>query len=563
MARQKRPSRGRTNQAVAVSSNPETVAMGGGYEAARKLGQEMAGWLARNNSADRDILPVKDRIDARAVDIVRNDAYVEGGIEKTKNAVVGARLLLSSDPKIDYLSLQDSRFDSKWAEEFQTEIETKWDLYAESESRWVDAQRSKTASEIVRLNLGSLMIQGEALISSEWIRRQARRPYKTAFLSLDPFRVGDPQAGNSTETVGKNIRKGVRLNQYGEAIGYFIANEHPHDYYPSIRNDMTGAMYQYVPKETPWGRTNILLMQEERRVAQTRGVSRMAAALKEMKMTKNFRDVMLQNAIVNATYAAAIESDLPTKEVLEMLGGGENATMDQFEGAISGYTGGYLAALAAYIENSNGTTLNGVKIPHLFPGTKMTLQPAAQGGPLGTDFEKSLLRYLAASMNMSFEQFSGDMSDVNYSTLKGAINETEKSIRVIKRNAADRMMNMMYRNFMEELFANDEIESMPRGHQVFFWDRMNRDAYCSAQWFNSGRGQIDELKETQAAGLRLKFGISTLEAEAGRFGMDYRQLMRQRKREEEFAKRLGLTLGYNDPSLNAASGAPRDKTQDE
>ncbi len=51
---------------------------------------------------------------------------------------------------------------------------------------------------------------------------------------------------------------------------------------------------------------------EQQRPDQTRGVAAMVSALKEMRITKQFRDVTLQNAVVNATYAASIESDLPS-----------------------------------------------------------------------------------------------------------------------------------------------------------------------------------------------------------------------------------------------------------
>ena len=527
---------------------------GGAYEGAARMSREMASWSSPNRSADADMLPSKSIIDARSKDISRNDAYIENGITKHKDGVVGAKFQLNAAPNTEYLMRQDKRLDDDWAEEFQEEVESLWELAAESNSRWIDSQRKKTATEIVRLAIGSVMIHGEVLISSEWIRR-SRRPFKTAFQMIDPSRLDDPNVDQSGGM--KNIRKGVRLNQYGESVGYFIANEHPHDYYPSMSSAFTGRKFQYTPSETPWGRQNILHAFEEKRVGQSRGVSNMVSALTEMKMTKSFREIMLQNAIVNATYAAAIESELPTKEVFEMMGGTDVNSGD-FENAISGYSSGFLSSLQNYLSNSNGTMLNGVKIPHLFPGTKLNMMPAASGGPLGTEFEKSLLRYLAANFNMSYEQFSGDMENVNYSTLKGAINETEKHIKVEKRIIADRVANFMYSNWLEEMIVSNQITSMPKNVPAY-WDGMNREAYSSAQWTNSGRGQVEELKETQAAALRLKANISTLEDETARFGKDWRRTLRQKARETAFAEKLGITLTIEDNSLNAASGTPKTK----
>ena len=543
---------------VPATPRPEQGAFGGGaYEGAAQFSRELANWHVRNGSADLDILPKKDLLDARSKDVARNDAYVENGIEKLKDSVVGAKFTLNANPNLEYLKRIDKRFDEKWLEEFQEEQEAEWELYAESNSRWVDAARKKTATEIIRLGLASILLQGENLISSEWVRRQ-RRPYRTAFLMIDPTRLDDPGVTTDAATVKNNIRKGVRLNAYGEAVGYFIANDHPHDYYPMFRSDFTGRSFQYTPKETPWGRMNIFHGYEERRVGQTRGIAKMVSALKEMKMTKSFRDVMLQNAIVNATYAATIESELPTQSVLEMLGGSDATSPEEFGTAINGYTGGFLASLAQYLAESNGTTLNGVKIPHLFPGTKLNMLKAAQGGPLGTEFETSLLRYLSANMGMSYEQFTGDMSNVNYSTLRGAINETEKRMKVSKRVDAERIANFMYCNWTEERFVEGSIVSMPKNPPPF-WEGMNREAYSQADWMNSGRGQVEELKETQAASLRLKAKISTREEEMGRFGKDWRRQIRQMGRERDYAKKFEIDLEFDDNALNAASGQPREK----
>lgn len=540
----------------------EDVALGGGaYEGAQRLSREMATWKTVNGSADRDTLPHKSILDARSKDIARNDAYIDNGIEKYKDSVVGAKFTLNCAPNIDYLKRRDKRLDEVWMEEFQEEVESLWELSAESESRWIDGQRTKTATEIVRLGVASKLLQGEVLMSSEWLRR-SRRPFNTAFLMIDPSRLDDPNI-ELGRALPKNIRKGVRLNAQGEPVGYFIMNEHPHDYMPMFRHITTGRSFQYTPRETPWGRRNILHTFEEKRVGQTRGVSKMVSSLKEMKMTKEFRDIMLQNAITVSSFAAAIESELPSAQIYEMLGGSDVEPSD-FEDGVSSFAGGFLGALGEYLKSSNGTMMNGVKIPHLFPGTKLNLMPAGQGGPLGTDFEKSLLRYLAACMNMSFEQFSGDMTGVNYSTLKGAINETQKHMKVEKRLTAERIMNFMYGNWLEEMIVNGMVTSLPRNAPAF-WEEMNREAYTQAEWFNTGRGQIEELKETQAASLRVKSRLSTFEDEHAHLGKDWRRAMRQMKREEDFAKALGLELRpeQEDNMMNASTGAVREKEASE
>jgi len=80
----------------------------------------------------------------------------------------------------------------------------------------------------------------------------------------------------------------------------------------------------------------------------------------------------------------------------------------------------------------------------------------------------------------------------------------------------------------------------------------------------SRRGQIDELKETQAALLRIKGGLSTFESEIAKQGGDWRKIFRQRARENAMAKELKLafesdaTTGQNAPApVQPTPGQPQ------
>ena len=50
------------------------------------------------------------------------------------------------------------------------------------------------------------------------------------------------------------------------------------------------------------------------------------------------------------------------------------------------------------------------------------------------------------------------------------------------------------------------------------------------------------MKETQASILRVKFGLSTMELEAAKAGLDWRELLEQRKREQAAVKELGVVI---------------------
>ena len=75
--------------------------------------------------------------------------------------------------------------------------------------------------------------------------------------------------------------------------------------------------------------------------------------------------------------------------------------------------------------------------------------------------------------------------------------------------------------------------------------------------------QVDELKETQAANLRINAGTSTLEAENARLGRDWRKTLRQRAREQKFAKELGVDLNPQATKPGTLNNARGNNAQNE
>jgi lambda family phage portal protein len=291
----------------------------------------------------------------------------------------------------------------------------------------------------------------------------------------------------------------------------------------------------------------------------------MVSALKNMHMTKKFQEVTLQNAVINATYAAAIESELPQEAVAVALGSGGKPG-----DALMGVYGAYMSALGSYLGDANNIRVEGAQIPHLFPGTKLNMRPVKTTGGVGTGFEESLLRHTAASLGLSYEEFSRDFSKTNYSSGRAALGVSARFAASRKKHVADRMAGEIYALWLEEDMGANNLP-LPRGRtKDDFYAPLAKEAFCEATWIGSGAGQIDELKESQAAILRIGAGISTWEVECARLGKDWRELFTQRKREEALIKALGLDfdlaakkpLGTQDAPTNVTDdGNPNDNAQ--
>lgn len=512
---------------------------GQAYDGASTSSRELNMWSSPMLSADGEILPDKEMADVRVRDVMRNDAYVRNGVTIQQDSIVGEMFLLNSKPDFRVLGLDDV-----WAEEFQEEVESKFTLWAESGGNHVDAARMNTLTGLTRLVVGIHAQTGESLTSAEWLPG-SNRPFSTAMQLIDLDRLSNPYGIMDD----KYLRRGVARDKYGAPKGYHIRMGHPTD------NSFSSEQYtwKYVKAAKPWGRVQMIHMVDQWRADQSRGISMLISALKETRMGKRFRDIVLQNAVLNATYAASIESDLPPGVAMEQAGGGDKS-------AIADYASEYLGAIQEYTGGARNLQIDGVKIPVFFPGTKMKMQPAGQPGGLGGGFEQSLLRYTAAALGIGYSELSKDFSDANYSNLRAELAGTGKRMRVQKRFTADRFASHVYALWLEEALNKGEITSMPRNAPNFYGG-LNKEAYCAAAWIGASTGQIDELKETQAAVLRVNNGLSTREDELARLGKDWRPVMRQIAREQKVAEDLGLLFGADKMStnmMNAAGGTPSD-----
>lgn len=514
-------------------------AMGGGLEGAERFARETAAWTPAMGSPDRVINSAKPMADARGRDMGRNDTNVQGAITSHQNGIVGGHYRLNATPNWRALAAATGfAFDEVWAEEFQTMVEARFDLIAESESHYLDASGMNTLTGLVRMAVAGYLMTGEVLATCEWLRR-GNRPLRTAIQMVSPDRLSNPNDEADTST----MRRGVEQDAYGRPVAYHFRQAHPGD---GFYDNNDAYRWKRVAAEKPWGRKQVLHIIEQRDADQSRGVSDMVSALKSMRMTKHFKEVTLQNAVINATYAAAIESELPPEAVVAMMGG--NTGPENYMNAI----GAFMSGLTQYVEQSSNLKLDGAMMPHLYPGTKMSLKNAGTPGGVGTDFEKSLHRGIAAALGLSYEEFANDWSGVSYSGGKMSVAGTERNMNSKKKMVADRFAGNIYSLTVEEELSlgNLPLPNMPRRmKREIFYVPLAKEAFIKAAWIGAGRGQIDELKETQAAILRIKSGLSTYEYELAKLGMDYRETFAQRAREEKIitAAQLSFALDAERP----------------
>lgn len=507
------------------------------HEAASYRSQELAAFVPPSGSADRDILREQRTIVDRIRDLERNNGWVSGAITREIDQVIGYNFRPEPRPDAEALGITEDE-----AAELADQMEREWRLWAEDPLRYCDATRHDNWYGLAGLMFRHRVREGEGLGVILWRPRGGR--YATAVQVVDPDRLSNPMGQPDDDT----LRGGVALDGDGAMVGVHIRKGHPRDVGFSA---LAGMEWEYIPRETPWGRPMVIHDFERRRAGQHRGLSDLAAIVKPTKMGDRFQSSVLQTAVLNATLAAFIESPFDHEFLMELLGdGGGEKAFDDYQDRRSSF------------HDKRGIAIGGVKIPALFPGEKIGFFNPTQPSPQMDAFMSYLLRNLAASRpGHTAETVTLDYSKVNYSSARAAALVAARSVLRERLSFAVRSGNPVYHAVIEEGIMAGRITLPARAPD--FHDA--REAYLCADWYGPGQGWVDPVKEAQAAEIRMDASLSTLMEECAAQGKDWRDVIKQLAREAAFKRKHGVADHDQAKALGviAPTDVERDQTTEQ
>lgn len=489
------------------------------HRAADRWSSELANWNPALRSADSEWLGERNIVAARLHDIARNNGWVSGLLQRYVDQVIGSDFRLSYRP--DYVALG---LDAEWAHDFQAQVEAAFRQWANDTRCVCDASEQATFSGLLGLAFRHRLIDGEALALPQWLPGRPGVKYATAVQLIDPDRLSTPAGMVDNDT----MRGGVEINVFGAAQAYHIRKVHPGEVYTTSPEMM---VWERVPRRTPWGRSRVIHFFEKERAAQTRGKSILTPIVERLKMEDRYSRIELQAALVNAIFAAFIESPFDTTLVEDGIDAAGVATYQQQRKAF---------------HDDRRITLDGAQIPHLFPGEKFTMPSAAHPNSNFENFERTVLRYFAAATGQSYEQIAQDWSQTNYSSARAAMLETWKFMSARRGHFANGVATPIFALWFEEAVDRGDVV-LPDGAPDF-WEAFG--AWTRCRWIGPGRGWVDPVKEAQAAVIRVQGGLSTMQDECAEQGKDYEEVMEQQAREGAMRERLQL------PEPSATPPAP-------
>lgn len=380
----------------------------------------------------------------RARALVQNVPYIRRGINALVSHTVGTGLTPETD---------------------SVELERLWDEWAPL----ADADGIFDLYGLQAAAYRAMEVDGEVLI-----RRRTRRPsdglrvpLQVQLLEidwLDSDRQGSSAGGNL-------IVNGIEYDAIGRVRGYWLYDQHPGDQQRAGRGSS-----RFVPA------TEIIHLMNPERPGQGRGISRLASVIARTRDLMLYEDAELQrknletrmSVLVSGADAADLANPADIPRGMNLGDTGAGAMPDAV-------ATGDLGALAS------GSIL---QLPSGMNVT--TVQPTAQPGYVET--LRFNLHLIAAGLDVPYEFFTGDMTQVNFSSARIRQTDFRKSVDQVQWLVlVPKLCNPLWRWFLE---AADLAGLVPRNAPRAVdwstprWDYVNPVQDVAAELAQMGGGLL-------------------------------------------------------------------------
>lgn len=355
----------------------------------------------------------------------------------------------------------------QWAEEFCT---------VDGQSSYVDVQTMAAENEPT---------------DGEFLARLVRgfdNPHGFALELLDPDQLDHTL--NRVLGNGHEIRMGVEVDRWRRPVAYYLLKQHPSERGPRD--------YNVIPAD------QIVHLYEQARPQQTRGITRFAPVILNVKMLSGGREAVLVAMRAAACNSVMFETD---PNVEPPVGSDEQAH-----------------TIPTDLEPGVGYQLP--------PGIKANFNTPPFADSAFDPFEKGILRTTASALRVSYASLSGDVTQASYGSQRAALLPEQAAWRKAQRRFDRKFLTPIYRAWVKEALISGALSV----------DSFEPKRYWEVVWHPRPFEWIDPLKDAEAEDTKVGMGVQTLTRIANAQGDDFTKLIDERATEIEYAKQKGVPL---------------------
>jgi lambda family phage portal protein len=477
---------------------------GYGRHGASYAKKSLLGWITSGRSADEDIVDNIETLRNRSRDLYMGAPLATGALKTLRTNIVGSGLALNPQIDAEFLGLTEEQ-----ARAWEKVTAREWKLWAETVE--CDAERRQNFYQLQSLVLLSALMSGDVFVTMPVVRRSGS-VYDLRIGLIEADRVCNPQGEIAN---GRNVLGGVEIGQYGETVAYWVAKYNPGSFprLVGISEKQEWTRVHAFGKAT--GRRNVLhIMADVERPAQRRGVPLLAPVIESLKQLSRYSEAELMAAVVAGMFTVFIKSNSPNTPLGQMFDPSMQVDKDP-----------------------NSYELGNGAIVGLEEGEEVQIANPGRPNTAFDGFVVAISRQIGAALEVPYELLVKNFT-ASYSASRAALLEAWKMFRMRREWLISGFCQPIYEEWLTEAVLKGRIKA-----EGFLDDPAKRAAWCGAEWYGDAQGQLDPLKEANAAKVRVEEGFSTREREAAELtGMEWETINAIRKREEEQRREAGLAM---------------------
>lgn len=433
---------------------------------------------------------------AKSRDLVRRNAWAAAGVEAFVANAIGTGIKPQSMVKDQAIR---EAIHALW-----------WDWVEEA-----DAAGLTDFYGLQSLSVRAMLEGGEAFIRIRLRRSEDNLSVPLQLQVLEPEHV--PITYNTVANNGNSIRCGIEFDNLGRRVAYWMYRTHPDD---ALLAPMSGTGGDLIPVRVP--ATEVVHLFRPLRPGQIRGEPWLARALIKLHELDQYDDAELVRKKTAAMFAGFITRLSPEDNLM-----GEGMT-DGSGVALAGLEPGTLQILE--------------------PGEDIKFSQPADVGSSYSEFMRQQFRAVAAAMGITYEMLTGDLTQVNYSSIRAGLLEFRRRCEAIQHGViVHQLCRPIWRAWMEQAVLAGAL-TLP-GYAT------RRRDYQSVKWIPQGWQWVDPLKETEAMKSAIRSGLMSRSEAISANGYDAEDVDNEIAADNERADSLGLVFD-SDPRHGRTNAMP-------
>lgn len=463
--------------------------------AAGQVDMLTADFLGALRSGNAELRPALRTMRGRSRQLAENNDYMREFLRILDKKVLGAEGI-----RIGWRPMRD---DGKTVDQADSDyLKSSFDKWAEAGNCTVCGRYSLV--DVERLGLRTMARDGEVLV-----RLVRGFPNKWALAlqliecdQLDEnlnISFGSGQGGVS-KRADTEIRMSVERDRWGKVVAYHVMTRNPVDEYAG---GGTGARYERVE-----ARDMIHLFSPDR-LDDARGAPWAWSAIRRLHMSGGYEEAELVAARLGANKGGFFEEEGDG----EVTGDDEDAAGNIIQDSQPG----------EYHRLPKGVKFKAYDPQH----------PAANFGA----FMKAVLRGASAGLGVGYNSLAKDGEGINFSTQRHFELDDREYWKLIQSGLVGKLLRPITSAWLDMSLLSGALALPPSK-----FDKFNAPIFRPRGW-----GWVDPQKDIGADADAYELGVKSLTQICDERGVDFEDVLRERKRDQELAKQYGVEVGAVKP----------------